>query len=111
MKSADMSKDEAEEFLATNYGTETFDQLRQTTWKDRLQAVADVSDKLDGLGVKEFGVRSCMALAILPGWKDSNFQVSNPILLSNFPWKFQKSFILGAVFGLLFVYTCVTRVV
>lgn len=75
MRCADMGKEEAEAFMAETYGSVLFEQLKETVWKARLEAVDTVLNKVDSLGVEAVGVRTCMALAIVPGWKDSNFQV------------------------------------
>ena len=70
-----MGKEEAEEFLASSYGAVVFAQLGESVWKARLEAADTVLNKVDSLGIEEVGVRTCMALALIPGWKDSNFQV------------------------------------
>lgn len=70
-----MGKEEAEAFLADTYGSVVLEQLGETVWKARLEAVDTVLNKLDSLGLEDVGVRTCMALALVPGWKDSNFQV------------------------------------
>lgn len=80
-----MGKEEAEQFLAETYGTILFAQLGETVWKARLEAVDTILDKVESLGVEDVGVRTCMALALVPGWKDSNFQVLHraPVLLQS----------------------------
>lgn len=70
-----MGKEEAEAFLADTYGSVVFEQLGATVWKARLEGVDTVLNKLDGIGVEDVGVRTCLALALIPGFKDSNFQV------------------------------------
>eukprot|EP00892_Ulva_mutabilis_P001542 jgi/Ulvmu1/11389/UM075_0051.1 len=79
LQATNLSKDAAEEFLAETYGAVVFSQLGETVWKARLEAVDTILNKVESLGVEDVGVRTCMALAYVPGWKDSNFQVISKI--------------------------------
>lgn len=75
-----MGKEDAEAFLADTFGSAVLEQLGATVWKARLEGADTVLSQLDSIDSEDVGVRTCMALALIPGWKDSNFQVSRQLL-------------------------------
>ena len=72
---ADLTKDDARDFITERFGAETLAGLSNSVWKSRLEALATIQEGLGALELKADGAKVCLALCHIPGWKDSNFQV------------------------------------
>lgn len=72
---ADVSKDDARDFITEKFGAETLTGISNSVWKARLEALTTVQEGLGALDLKADGARCCLSLCHIPGWKDSNFQV------------------------------------
>jgi hypothetical protein len=72
---ADVSKDDAKDFITEKFGAETFTDITNSVWKKRLEALTTIQEGLSSLDLKADGARLCLSLCHIPGWKDSNFQV------------------------------------
>lgn len=75
---ADLSKDDARDFIAEKFGPETLTGITNNVWKTRLEALTTIQEGLGSLILKADGAKVCLSLCHVPGWKDSNFQVRKP---------------------------------
>ena len=75
LQSAAMSKDTAKEALAEMFGAAVAEQLSDSVWKIRVEGMDAVLAQLPGLDLALHSSKAAHALAQLPGWKDTNFQV------------------------------------
>lgn len=71
---AQMSMEEAKEFLAERFGAATASGLADAAWKARMAAMDAVLEALPAMDAAAHGAACLQALGMCPGWKDSNFQ-------------------------------------
>jgi hypothetical protein len=66
---------DAKAVLVDHFGESLCVQLSSAVWKERNGGMAELLEALPRLDVRTAGLDIMLALSVVPGWKDSNFQV------------------------------------
>lgn len=102
----DMSLEEIESRLGSLIQTDTISQLKSSVWKERLEAMMSLKQKVEGIQDLDQSVEILIRLlCAIPGWNEKNVQVQQQVIeviahIASVATKFPKKCIVLCLLGI-----------